>query len=222
MSKALCLLTACLMLGVTAQSGAQETSADKGDLDDRLDSLKAELLDVTPGYYVSPLLSASVLTGELEQNGVSLDFDGYLARAGAAVGYQVNPLRVELAATVGRAEIEIDVGDQTEDASITTYEAVLNTYYDLPVDLGAYVSASLPMITPYVGAGVGWVYLDSDDSEGDDGVIAQGTAGLGVRLSPHWTLDTGYRYFYLPRIEADGVDNESDSHSAEIKVRYRF
>jgi opacity protein-like surface antigen len=98
---------------------------------------------------------------------------------------------------------------------------VLNTYYDLPLNLGAFVDA-LPMITPYVGAGIGWVYLDFDEGEGDGGVVAQGTAGLGIRLSPHWTLDTGYRYFYLPRIESEGTDNEASAHSAEVKVRYRF
>jgi opacity protein-like surface antigen len=145
-----------------------------------------------------------------------------LARAGAAAGYQTGPLRVEIAATIGKSEIEIEVGDQSEDTKITTYDAILNTYYDLPVDLGSIVSASLPMITPYVGAGVGWTYLDFDEGEGDGGVVAQGAGGLGIRLSPHWTLDTGYRYFYLPRIESEGTDNEVSAHSAEIKVRYRF
>jgi opacity protein-like surface antigen len=219
MLKALALSVLGLMLGWTEIGHAQDAAVGD-DVDKQLQSLKAELLDVTPGYYVSPLISASLLTGTVETNGVSLDFDGYLVRGGVAVGYQVAPLRVDVAATAGRSEIEFDGLD--EKTKITFYDVIMNTYYDLPVNLAAYIDPRLPMITPYVGGGLGWIYLDFDDGGGDGGVIIQGLAGLGVRLSPRWTLDAGYRYFYIPRIEADGTDNEAGAHSVEGRLRYRF
>jgi opacity protein-like surface antigen len=208
------------MLSFAGRGEAQD-SLPGDDMNDRLDALRAELLDITPGYYVSPLLSASALAGTVEQNGASLDFDGYLARGGVALGYQTDPLRVELAASVGRSHIEVSHDGQTDDLAMALYDLTLSVYYDLPVDLGAYVSDSWVVI-PYVGAGLGVAYVDPDGAEGDSTVVTQGAAGLGARLSPRWILDAGYRYYYLPRFESEGTDNEIAAHAAELKLRYRF
>lgn len=113
-------------------------------------------------------------------------------------------------------------GGDNQQNDIITFDVVLNTFYDVPVDLGAYISDAMPEIRPYIGAGLGWTYFDPDAGASDTGISGQGAAGIGIRLSPHWTLDAGYRYFFFPRIEFDGLDSEPAAHTAEARVRYRL
>ena len=222
------------LMGCTTIAHSQESG--DGNLESRLDTLKTELVDATRGFYVSPLVWGSALTGAINQNGQDFDFDGYLVEGGAILGYEVAPFRMDVAFASGYAEIEADT---LGDFDIISADVLASTYYDMPLDLGKMINSSMPSIKPYVGAGVGWVYLhvkseeakkandanaalNLDEEGGDHGVVTQFLAGFGIRLSPQVVLDLGYRYFYIPRIEPLDGDDEVGSHSGGIRLRYRF
>ncbi|MGI9499336.1 MAG: outer membrane protein [Geminicoccaceae bacterium] len=197
-------------------------AADAQDRDLELEALKRELIDVTPGFYLSPILSLGYVAGETEiaQANINADFDGFLVRGGGAAGYQVDILRAELEVAVGHADIEIDDLNQKQDVTFLKFSA--NSFIDIPYDLSTLLPYDLPETLPYAGFGVGGIVVDFKGGDTDEGLIAEANAGLGIRLSPRWFVDAGYRLTYLPSIENQGADNEILLHGAEAKLRYRF
>jgi opacity protein-like surface antigen len=192
----------------------------------RLEALKSDLLDITPGLYVSPLLTGSYAVGTTDVGPLSFDFDGYFVRAGAAVGYQERNLRLDLEPSIGFAQITIDddveqIGGRAKnDILFLTFTA--NVYYDFPIGIEKVVSDQLPAIKPYLGAGMGGIYLDVEDTGDDLALVSQAMAGVGIRVTPRSTFDLGYRLAYLPRVDVEPADFETLLHAIEVKLRYRF
>ncbi len=193
------------------------------------------LLDETPGFYVSPNLSASVFAGDLDINGEQVDFDGYFVRGGAAAGYQLQNIRVEFDATIGNAELDftlpsalVDVFDDEESVFFVT--ATAGVYYDFDFRIDQLIAAGipaagryLPAIRPYIGGASGIIYVDFDNIGDDDiAYLANAMAGLGIRINPRLHVDLGYRLFYIPRTEPAGIDVEITAHTTEFRLRYRF
>lgn len=108
------------------------------------------------------------------------------------------------------------------------------------VDLGTYVG-----LTPYLGAGIGLVYGERDQSyridyvtpPPDDIFLADTknqvtyaytlNAGVSYRMSPNVSLDLGYQYFSAPNLEyseiSAGVPVVSkgvDIHQVKVGLRY--
>jgi opacity protein-like surface antigen len=205
---------------------AADVPGSSSDAASRLESIKSNLLDLTPGAYISPLLTASYAVGTTDVGPLSFDFEGYFIRAGAALGYQEHDFRLDLEPSVGFARTETDeaiaqIGGSTK-SNIKFATLTVNAYYDLPIDLGEIVSSELPAIRPYLGAGLGGIYLDVEDIDEDLALVAQAMTGLGLRIAPRSTLDLGYRLVYLPRVEIGGADLETVLHAFEVKLRYRF
>lgn len=224
-----------LGFGLTTPLAAQEASGDAPSARDRITDVKAQLLDETPGFYASPTLSASAFAGDFDVAGQEVDFDGYFVRAGGSGGYQLQNIRVELNATLGKAELDLSlpgalVGVLDDEESVFFVTVVASAFYDFDVRLDQLISARfpaagryLPATRPYIGGGSGLIYLDFDEIDDDDvAYLANAVAGLGIRISPRVHLDVGYRFFYIPRTEPGGLDLEITSHSADFKLRYRF
>ncbi len=217
------LLAAALLSNFSVMALAQEANEPAPAPAD-LESLKSALIDATPGIYVAPVLSASYISGTSDNAGVAIDFDGYLLLGGGAVGYELENVRLQVDAVLGTSQVEIDDNVPVlggTDLDIFTVSFVGNAFYDLPIDIGKKISPNLPSIMPYVGAGLGWIYLDVD-GDSDDGLLTQAMTGLGFRITPRLTLDVGYRYLYIPRIAPQDIDSELDAHTAEARARYRF
>lgn len=224
-----------LGLGLVTPLTAQETPEDAPSTSDRLTDVKALLIDETPGFYVSPNLSASVFAGDFDVDGEEIEFDGYFVRGGAAAGYQLQNIRVELDATIGNAELDLTLPDALADAfedkeSVFFITATVGVYYDFDFRLDQLISSGipaaagyLPPIRPYVGGASGLIYVDFEEI-GDDDVayLANAMAGLGIRINPRLHLDLGYRLFYIPRTEPAGIDVEITAHTTEFRLRYRF
>lgn len=216
------LASSCL---VAFGAAAQETERTPSE---RAADVRASLLDEIPGFYISPLLSGAFLAGDADFNQFSLDFDGYYLRAGAALGYQVEDVRLEVESGLGYAKTDSDLPaplagtmDSTEEILFVTLTG--NAYYDFPAILEHQAFGRPFTVRPYIGAGAGVIYADFDRLDDDAvGMIGQGMAGIGLRLSPRTHLDVGYRLVSLPRLEPGDADIEALFHTGEIRLRYRF
>jgi opacity protein-like surface antigen len=216
-------LAGCLLAfaGAQAQDGTSPPP-------DRTADVKASLLNAIPGFYISPLLSGALLTGEAELNGDSVDFDGYYVRGGMALGYQYEDIRLEVESSVGYAETESDLPDMLapfveDDEKIVFVTLTGSLFYDFPPILEREAFGQPFNVRPYVGTGAGVLYADFDELDDDaTGMIGQGMAGIGLRLTPRTHLDIGYRLVYLPRLKPGDTDIEATFHTGEIKLRYRF
>ena len=150
---------------------------------------------------------------------------------GAGFGYQSGWFRADVTADYrAHSEFAGSALGEVFNGEITTWSTLLNGYFDL---------GSWAGVTPYVGAGIGaaehqtrkWrdaaglTYHDSDNWDVAWAVMA----GVAVQVSPHMSLDLGYRYIDLGQ-PVSGYDTASTSskvhfdnltaHELRAGVRY--
>lgn len=131
---------------------------------------------------------------------------------GAGVGYRFNP-NVRGDVTLGYRGgyningTDLGVPPTTFSGDVSSTALMLNGYYDFqPLTWG----------TPYIGAGIGWARNKVDSITGTilgfSATVPGGTktdfawalmAGVSFRLNPTVTLEVGYRYIDLGKIETD-------------------
>jgi opacity protein-like surface antigen len=123
---------------------------------------------------------------------------------GGGVGYQFNQNF--------RADITADwAGDYkiAPGAEISTTTLLGNAYLDWAND---------SMFTPYVGAGVGYGWVNGKGTAPDKDGVAFGLAtGVAVNLSNNLALDVGYRF---RDIMVSGSD--TNEHQATVGMRFKF
>jgi opacity protein-like surface antigen len=150
---------------------------------------------------------------------------------GAGFGYQSGWFRADVTGDYrAHSEFAGTALGEVFNGEVTTWSTLLNGYFDL---------GSWSGITPYVGAGIGAAehqtrkWRDSSGltyQNGDNWDLAWAVmAGVAVRVSPHMSLDLGYRYVDLgqPETGADYVfgagkvhlDNVT-AHEVRAGVRY--
>ncbi|MEM8951015.1 MAG: hypothetical protein AAGA21_22955 [Pseudomonadota bacterium] len=221
------MIVAASISGLILTGGAFAQTAEPADTDQELrslESLKKDLIDSTSGFYLSPVFSFGYVAGDadIEEAGISIEdeFDGWILRFGGAAGYQTEFLRSEIELTAGRAEAELDILNENADINYGKLSAL--SFFDVPYDLSMLVGEGLPETIPYVGFGVGGLYYELDGADADLTFVAEVLAGIGVRLSPRWFLDGGYRWTYVPVLEDEVSESEVSFNSIEAKFRYRF
>jgi opacity protein-like surface antigen len=109
-----------------------------------------------------------------------------------------------------RSDVRLDWSGNYE-TTITDLDATTligNTYIDIPVNI-------MP-ITPYVGAGLGWGWVDDDGGDGA-GFTYSLMGGVVFDLSERWALDAGYRF---RDILLDGPD--FTDHSVTAGALFKF
>jgi len=159
---------------------------------------------------------------------------------GAAVGYRFSPnLRADVALGYrpGYAIDATDGSGTSFKADVKSVSLMANGYYDFP----------LSGWTPYVGAGLGFAQNKVDTvsfgGPGFSGTAPGGTKsgtayalmlGAGIPLSGRTTLDIGYRYIDLGKIEASsgtvtvngfafpyaGADGKLTAHELTVGLRF--
>jgi opacity protein-like surface antigen len=114
----------------------------------------------------------------LDVNGLDND-DTWVA--GGGIGYQFSDfLRADITADMS-GDYEVAPGSE-----LSTTALLGNVYFDWAND---------SMFTPYVGAGVGYGWVDGSGTVADDDGIAFGAAaGVAIDLTNNLAIDTGYRY----------------------------
>jgi opacity protein-like surface antigen len=123
--------------------------------------------------------------------------------AGAGIGYQINDNI--------RTDVRVDwAGDYNvapgADLGITT--VLGNLYFDLP---------NSSVITPYVGAGLGWGWTNLSPGSNDSGFAWALTAGAAINLTDQFALDTAYR---LRSVDISGPNTYE--HQITTGIRFKF
>jgi opacity protein-like surface antigen len=135
--------------------------------------------------------------------------------AGAALGYRYEgPWSAEIAwvyRTNDNDRVAFSDGTVFEEGNFASNMLFVNGYYRFDRDR---------RVTPYVGAGLGWVQeIDLDEESGgvetsyagDGDVAGQIVGGLEIDLGQRWTFQGELRYLTLT-----GVDLEEESGSARL------
>ncbi|MGE4281833.1 MAG: OmpA family protein [Magnetospirillum sp.] len=120
----------------------------------------------------------------------------------------------------GAPKVELELGYRSND-SIDSISTMINGIYDFMPNSKWH---------PFVGAGIGWAWLDGDFAgagarNSDNSFAYQGIAGVGYDLDTNWALKAQYRYFAT--LDADvGTANSGDSdyrnHSILAGFTYKF
>ena len=151
--------------------------------------------DYTPEAVVTA--SGVYLRGDAGWSWLSTDEDdSSVLVLGGGLGYQFNDNL--------RTDLRVDwAGLGDDDSSLTT--VLGNVYFDIPLET---------IVTPYVGAGVGYGWVDSTGND-EDGVAFALMAGLEVNLTEDLSADIGYRYRQI-------LSEEVYDHQALVGLRYGF
>ena len=156
-----------------------------------------------------------------------LDFD-YVWFVSGAVGYRWNYLR---------AEIEYTYRNDFDDTYSSASGALANEIYShmvlksKSVMFNAYFDF-MPnyVISPYINAGIGWTYLEMEDTTHTFGnVVKQPSfdetnftwslgAGLTIRINKCINIDGGYRYVDMGELEHANIN----AHEIYGGIRYTF
>lgn len=98
---------------------------------------------------------------------------------GGGIGYRFNPsFRVDVR---GDFAGDYDVGP----VDLDVWTVLANGYFDIPTGT---------MLTPYIGAGIGWGFVNASPGSDDDGVAFALMAGASIDLSATTAIDIGYRF----------------------------
>ncbi len=189
-------------------------------------SAKAQLH--LPDFYIAAGAGVSVLD-DTDVRSPLLDFEtepfpGYTLNG--ALGLDFGLLRIE--GEVYRSVYSIDdinsAGfDTNAEGSFKTTAGMANIFIDLPV----------PVVTPFVGAGIGRAKVEADDIrfqnvdivDDDETVTAwQARAGISFGILPLTDMTLGYRYFVTDdlNLENDVDVDKLKSHSVELGLRVTF
>lgn len=151
--------------------------------------------------------------------------NGY--NAGGRIGYKSNPLRYEAEYTYLHASLKgfrINDREQQGVSGDTTGNFLMaNIYYDFP--------EMLPEVSPYLGFGIGYAYLQASLSSlgpvaptffsVNDSVFAyQGTMGITYNFAENYAVNLAYRYAATDK--PSGFGSIFQAHIANAGVIYRF
>lgn len=128
--------------------------------------------------------------------------DGGAMTGGLGIGYQWNDFL--------RADARADWSGPYDTGSVDLEATTLtgNAYIDVPLTSN---------LTPYVGAGLGWGWVESDDGGDDSGLAYSLMLGSAFTITPGIELDAGYRYRGISIDDEDTTD-----HSVTGGIRFKF
>lgn len=119
----------------------------------------------------------------------------------------------------GAPKVEFEVGYRAND-NIDSWSTMANVLYDFMPN-GQW--------HPFVGAGLGWAWLDGDfsgaNAKGSDNAFAyQGILGLGYDLSKDVALKAQYRYFATADADVGFTNDTADyrNHAVMVGFTYKF
>jgi len=107
---------------------------------------------------------------------------------------------------------------------LTGDTAMINAIFDARID-NIYRLFHKQRLVPYVGIGGGLSWNSADDIHIDDKIspVAAAMAGIGIEFGPYFTIDFGYRYFYMFSPKFDGVkDMNPTANQFRVGARVNF
>lgn len=118
----------------------------------------------------------------------------------------------------GGPKVEFEVGYRGND-DISSWSTMLNGIYEFMPNSSWH---------PFVGAGIGWAWLDGDfngpSAKNSDNQFAyQGIAGVSYDVNTNWALKAQYRYFStLDTDLGPANDHNADYHNHAILVGFTY
>lgn len=152
----------------------------------------------------------------------SLDFAPGYALA-AQVGYRFSVLRTELELEYGTVDLDVaEVAGVEEDldGEFDVLRGTAGAYFDLTI---------LPLVTPYLGGGVGAAWIDGDSAtidgvtvevEDETHLTAHGEVGLALDFLPIVSIVPAYRYVWID--SGDGDIDDTTAHVLKLGARLEF
>jgi opacity protein-like surface antigen len=168
----------------------------------------------------------SNVTGDFPGGGGELTYDPGLA-VFATTGYRLSrSTRVEAEVNFRRLHTDrLYVGDYSTPVHSTVWAHgfMANIYYDF---------VTRTVVTPYIGAGVGFAWVEFDRGSGnglplwkednDLSVAYQGIAGFAVQLTDATYLDFAYRHFAVPRLHLEQLSAQFRGPNVSLGIRHYF
>lgn len=111
-----------------------------------------------------------------------------------------------------------------EEGALKTNTIFVNALIDARID-NLYRFFYKQTLVPYVGAGIGMTWVDSDDTKLENDSVASlvALAGVGIELSEHVALDLGYRYVYMFKPKPEILpDLRPRAHQLRAGLRVNF
>lgn len=154
-------------------------------------------------------------------------FPGYALSGAVGLDFDLVRIEGEIFRTVYSLDNIKDAGIKINaDGSFKTTAGMANVFIDIP----------LVVVTPFVGAGIGYAKVDADDIrydgfdivDDDDTVLAwQARAGIAFGILPLTDMTVGYRYFVTDELDLSSSAGDVDvdklkSHIFEIGLRVTF
>jgi OOP family OmpA-OmpF porin len=147
----------------------------------------------------------------------------YMQDPGSSVGADSDWGWVGLAQvgySFGGPKVEFEGGYRAND-SIDSWSTMINGIYEFMPNSKWH---------PFLGAGIGWAWLDGDFAgnnarNSDNSFAYQGIAGVAYDVDTNWALKAQYRYFAsLDADVGDSAAGESDydNHSILVGFTYKF
>lgn len=108
--------------------------------------------------------------------------------------------------------------------SLTGHTGMINAIVDARID-NIYRIFRSQHIVPYVGVGAGLNWNSPEDVHIENKIspVVAAIAGIGFDFGEHFTIDLGYKYFYMFTPEFDAVaDLAPSAHQLRAGVRMNF
>jgi outer membrane protein OmpA-like peptidoglycan-associated protein len=172
-----------------------------------------------PGFYIGAGGGASWLLGTTSSpNGQSISATGTGWSVGAKAGYDFVGPRAELEVGYGQAYPNVSIPGTAIQGKAGQLTAMANLLYDF---------TPAAIITPYVGAGLGVGFVDSNTSLGSTVFAFQGMIGLAYNYSPQLRIGIEGRYLGTtsPSVNVPGIGTVTYSNNnilALAGVTYKF
>jgi outer membrane protein OmpA-like peptidoglycan-associated protein len=208
------LALAALMAGLATGAQATEGWYVRGDVGYSVDS-EVDLSQTYDDEDLELARAAAAVEDYTVDYSYDLDND-WMGALGAGYAFK-NGFRLEGELAYRTNDVDYDAYEYSGDTSVESTSAMINLFYDFNRD---------GRFQPYLGVGVGAAKVEIEDYD-DTSFAYQGLAGVGVVLSPRWTLDVGYRYFAADDLEYDvdyyaPVEAEYTHQAVTVGLRYQL
>ena len=173
----------------------------------------AQDINAFPGWYIT---GGGGLGWGLSnpQNGV---YSGMAWDAGGGVGYDFVGPRVDMTVSYGQTPVNVSIPGTAINGKVGQLNTMLNLYYDFMPN---------SVWTPFIGAGAGVAFIDSNTALGSTQFAYQGTIGASYHIDNQWSLSLAgvFAGTTSPCITVNGVSSCSQNNGLGVAagIRYKF
>src|SRR6478736_7728695 len=171
----------------------------------------AQAQTVAPGFYIGAegglnwLLNTTILNqGVNPQTGFAV---------GGVVGYDFVGPRVELEGVYRNNQHGVGFPFQAISNQVGQLGILANLLYDF---------SPASTITPYIGAGAGVAFVDSDSSLGSTQFAYQGIIGLGWNVDTNFRINLDGRYYGTTNPSVGGTSWSNNNFTVMLGLQFKF